>query len=70
MNGRIIMPFAEWPHFDRTAWLSAQEPADFLGEPGKAASWAPATIETRRKDYGVWLQFLSAVKRLDRGQKL
>lgn len=67
MNGRIIMPFEEWPELDRALWLSAQEPADFLGEHGKAANWAPSTVATRRKDYGVWLQFLSTTNRLVRG---
>ena len=57
--------FEDWPAQDRRLWEQARRPAEFLGRPGAAAHWRPATAKQTAKAYGLWLFHLGAIGRLD-----
>ncbi len=53
------LPLAEWPTFDRTAWLKAKAPADIFDNPHRGNSWAPASWRKAQVGYGRWLRWLT-----------
>ncbi len=53
------LPVAEWPAFDRTAWLKAKAPADIFDNPHRGTDWAPASWYKAEVGYGRWLRWLT-----------
>jgi integrase len=53
------LPVAEWPAFDRTAWLIAKTPADIFDNPHRGNTWAPASWRKAEAGYGRWLRWLT-----------
>ena len=58
-TGKTPLPVAEWPTFDRTAWLKAKSPADIFDNPHRGSSWAPASWRKAEVGYGRWLRWLT-----------
>ncbi|MCP8939929.1 site-specific integrase [Alsobacter sp. SYSU M60028] len=55
------LPLDEWPHADRIAWESAQEPRYELIEVSPAASrWRPTSKQLFVRIYGLWLAWLKS----------
>jgi len=53
------LPVAEWPTFDRAAWLKAKTPADIFENPHRGNDWAPASWRKAEVGYGRWLHWLT-----------
>jgi hypothetical protein len=53
------LPLAEWPAFDRTAWLKAKAPADIFDNPHRGTDWALASWRKAEVGYGRWLRWLT-----------
>jgi integrase len=53
------LPVAEWPTFDRAAWLKAKTPADIFENPHRGNDWAPASWRKAEVGYGRWLRWLT-----------
>ena len=53
------LPVAEWPTFDRAAWLKAKTPADIFDNPHRGNDWAPASWRKAEVGYGRWLRWLT-----------
>jgi integrase len=53
------LPVAEWPTFDRAAWLKAKAPADIFDNPHRGSNWVPASWRKAAVGYGRWLRWLS-----------
>jgi integrase len=62
---RRCLPLAEWPVADRTSWLAALAPGDFLDEAGERARYAAASNRKTEKGYGRWLAWLQCRDLLD-----
>ena len=55
----------EWPEIDRKLWEDAIARGDALEPDGRAAHWAPKTINQVIKGYGQWLGWLAERGELD-----
>ena len=66
---RLSMPYAEWPDIDQQLWELALFKGDILEPKGLAADWSYLTIKQDKKAYGLWLQHLEDIGRLDRNAK-
>jgi integrase/recombinase XerD len=58
-TGKTPLPVAEWPTFDRTAWLNAKAPADIFDNPHRGTDWALASWRKAEVGYGRWLRWLT-----------
>jgi hypothetical protein len=55
---RRCMGLADWPEADQRAWAIATRNTSVFDRKGRAARWAPSTIETTVAGYGRWLHWL------------
>jgi len=62
---RRCLRLEDWPEKDRTTWAFAIRSGGILDEAGAGAEWAPATVITREKAYGRYVNFLERTGRLD-----
>ena len=53
---KTLLPVAEWPALDRTAWLKAKAAVDIFDAPHRGSSWAPASWRKAEVGYGRWLR--------------
>ena len=58
-TAKTPLPVAEWPTFDRAAWLKAKTPADIFDHPHRGTDWAPASWRKAEVGYGRWLRWLT-----------
>jgi integrase/recombinase XerD len=58
MSDHEALAFDAWPEADRTAWMTALQPANFLEESGRGAKWRPASRFSARGAYARWLGWL------------
>ena len=55
----------EWPAGDQAAWAAARRRDDLLDPDGPAASWTRKSVRARIVAYGLWLDHLTRLGRLD-----
>jgi integrase len=60
-----MLPVAQWPEADRTAWLVAKTSNGRLHKPGRAARLSPATWKMMEDAHGCYLGWLSGIGELD-----
>lgn len=54
----LVLPFAQWPDNDRSAWEQGCLPSDPFDTPRRGATLRTATLLKYRQGYGCWLAFL------------
>ena len=59
------VPLEEWPERDRAAWAAARQQDGLLDPVGLAASWTRKSVRARLMVYGLWLDHLARLGRLD-----
>jgi integrase len=59
------LPLDEWPAGDQAAWADARCQDDLLDPEGLAASWTRKSVRARLLAYGLWLDHLARLGRLD-----
>ena len=55
----IVLSVNHWPSVDRSLWEHARRQGDVLEGGGRAAKWAPRTVQNVEQSYGQWLKWLS-----------
>jgi integrase/recombinase XerD len=58
-TAKTPLPVANWPDFDRGAWLRSKAPADIFEAPHRGSTWAPASWHKAEVGYGRWLRWLT-----------
>ena len=64
---RRCLKVEEWQEVDQQHWRTMLHPGGLFDDDGRAAHWAPATIEKNRKGYGRWLGRIGQTGELDPG---
>ncbi len=59
------MKTCDWPEIDRALWRAARASGGPFDICGPASAWAPATLLTVERGYGVWLRWLARTGQLD-----